>query len=79
MKESLEGTDLSRDLDLITEGKLHVLFGGTKLVQHTPPNKAQAHLKGIYKSKASNTLIVYNLISYRYKDSPIPVIYLMVY
>lgn len=46
MKESLEGMELTRPLDLTVDGKLHVLFGGTKLVQHTPPQKTQAHLKG---------------------------------
>ncbi|KAF2366163.1 P-type ATPase [Trinorchestia longiramus] len=45
MKESLEGMELGRPLDLTVDGKLHVLFGGTKLVQHTPPQKTQAHLK----------------------------------
>ena len=46
MKESLEAVDLSKTLNLSSDGKLHVLFGGTKLVQHTPPQKTQAHLKG---------------------------------
>lgn len=40
MKESLENTDdLSRELDPEADGKLFVLFGGTKVVQHTPPSK----------------------------------------
>ncbi|XP_059616454.1 endoplasmic reticulum transmembrane helix translocase isoform X2 [Phlebotomus argentipes] len=40
MKESLENTgDLSKELDPEGDGKLFVLFGGTKVVQHTPPSK----------------------------------------
>ncbi|XP_055376470.1 endoplasmic reticulum transmembrane helix translocase [Condylostylus longicornis] len=40
MKESLETLDnLSTELDPDGEGKLFVLFGGTKVVQHTSPTK----------------------------------------
>lgn len=40
MKESLEAVaDLERELDPEGEGKLFTLFGGTKIVQHTPPSK----------------------------------------
>ncbi|XP_065358266.1 endoplasmic reticulum transmembrane helix translocase [Calliphora vicina] len=40
MKESLESLDnLNTELDVDGEGKLFVLFGGTKVVQHTPPTK----------------------------------------
>lgn len=40
MKDSLENVDsLDRNLDLESEGKLFVLFGGTKIVQHTSPAK----------------------------------------
>uniref|UniRef100_T1P895 Haloacid dehalogenase-like hydrolase n=1 Tax=Musca domestica TaxID=7370 RepID=T1P895_MUSDO len=40
MKESLESLDnLNTELDVEGDGKLFVLFGGTKVVQHTPPTK----------------------------------------
>ncbi|KAH8319179.1 hypothetical protein KR067_012913 [Drosophila pandora] len=40
MKESLESLDnLDTELDTDGEGKLFVLFGGTKVVQHTAPTK----------------------------------------
>lgn len=40
LKESLESVDeLSQELDPDGDGKLYVLFGGTKIVQHTPPSK----------------------------------------
>lgn len=40
MKDSLENVDdLKRELDAEGDGKLFVLFGGTKVVQHTSPTK----------------------------------------
>ncbi|KAG5676251.1 hypothetical protein PVAND_006100 [Polypedilum vanderplanki] len=40
MKDSLENIDeLKRELDVEGEGKLFMLFGGTKVVQHTAPTK----------------------------------------
>lgn len=40
MKDSLENVDnLNRELDAEGDGKLFVLFGGTKVVQHTSPSK----------------------------------------
>lgn len=41
IKESLEASDENdRELDANGDGKLFMLFGGTKVVQHTPPKKA---------------------------------------
>lgn len=40
MKESLQNTDdLDKELDIESDGKLYVLFGGTRVVQHTSPSK----------------------------------------
>lgn len=40
MKDSLENVDnLKKELDAEGDGKLFVLFGGTKVVQHTSPTK----------------------------------------
>ncbi|KAL9707030.1 hypothetical protein quinque_010548 [Culex quinquefasciatus] len=40
MKESLENTDEhGKELDIESDGKLYVLFGGTKVVQHSSPSK----------------------------------------
>lgn len=39
-RESLETTDeMNRKLDLESYGKLFVLFGGAKIVQHSAPSK----------------------------------------
>nr|SVE74947.1 EOG090X00J5 [Daphnia dolichocephala] len=48
MKEPLENLpadEVSRFLDLEDESKLHVLFGGTRIVQHTSPSKITGQLK----------------------------------
>uniref|UniRef100_A0A6M2DGQ8 Putative p-type atpase n=1 Tax=Xenopsylla cheopis TaxID=163159 RepID=A0A6M2DGQ8_XENCH len=43
MKEPVELFDLNKNLDPEGEGKLHILFGGTKVVQHTPPAKTSGN------------------------------------
>lgn len=39
MKEAIECCEAWRTLDTETDGKLHILFGGTKVVQHTTPSR----------------------------------------
>nr|MBE5724977.1 putative cation-transporting ATPase 13A1 [Cucujiformia] len=45
MKEAIEFFSEDKILDPDLDGKLHVLFGGTRTVQHTPPIKATSGLK----------------------------------
>lgn len=45
MKEALENFDASKLLDPEADGKLHILFGGTKVVQHTPPPKTSSGIR----------------------------------
>ncbi|CAG9858501.1 unnamed protein product, partial [Phyllotreta striolata] len=45
MKESIENFDQKTILDPEGDGKLHVLFGGTKVVQNTAPTKTSSGLR----------------------------------
>lgn len=46
MKESVEDAEKMRYFDFENDSRLHVICGGTKIVQHTAPAKNEAGLKG---------------------------------
>jgi cation-transporting ATPase 13A1 len=48
MKEAVETLEADTEFSIETHGKLHVLYGGTKIVQHSPPPKSSSGLKGFF-------------------------------
>jgi len=46
-QEAVESVELDTVLNMDVHSKLHVLYGGTKVVQHTPPSKTSPGLKGL--------------------------------
>ncbi len=45
MKEPLDESTPDERLDLSRDSRLHVISGGTRIVQHTPPDKHSSHLR----------------------------------
>ncbi|XP_071948299.1 endoplasmic reticulum transmembrane helix translocase-like [Antedon mediterranea] len=45
MKEPVENIEFDHVLDVSVDSRLHIIFGGTKVVQHTPPGKASHGIK----------------------------------
>ncbi|KHN71161.1 putative cation-transporting ATPase 13A1 [Toxocara canis] len=45
MKEPIEDVEKTRYFDFDSDSRLHVIFGGTKMVQHSPPAKNEAGMK----------------------------------
>lgn len=48
MQEPVEDLDSEHVLDMQADSRLHIISGGTKVVQHIPPQKASTGLKRTY-------------------------------
>jgi cation-transporting ATPase 13A1 len=48
MKEPIEIITEKRNFDIDSDGRLHMLYGGTKVLQHTPPLKTTTGLRGLF-------------------------------
>ncbi|KJH50031.1 hypothetical protein DICVIV_03832 [Dictyocaulus viviparus] len=46
IQEPIEDFECERYFDIDSDSRLHVIFGGTKIVQHSPPGKGMDVLKG---------------------------------
>uniref|UniRef100_A0A8R1DII5 Cation-transporting ATPase n=1 Tax=Caenorhabditis japonica TaxID=281687 RepID=A0A8R1DII5_CAEJA len=53
MKEPIEDIEKDKIFEIETDSRLHVIFGGTKIVQHTAPGKAG---EGMVKSPDGNCI-----------------------
>jgi len=54
-QEAIETAEQDTVLDVDIHSKLHVLYGGTKVVQHTPPSKTGPGLKGTEQYSCSSS------------------------
>ena len=72
MKESLENLnqqDESKNFNEQSDGKLHILYGGTKIVQHSPPKKESPgkHI-GFFLCEIPKSIIFYVKLFSRIKS-----------
>jgi cation-transporting ATPase 13A1 len=48
MKEPIEIITEKRNFDIDSDGRLHMLYGGTKVLQHSSPLKTTTGLRGLF-------------------------------
>ena len=71
MKESLENLnqqDESKNFNEQSDGKLHILYGGTKIVQHSPPKKESPGKLFLFVRDISKNIIFYVKLFSRIKS-----------